>query len=267
MALAQHDSIPIRFQQQVENARDYLLPFISAKHSLEAGMQVLEIGCGEGGVLKPLLDKGLKCMGVDLNQSRIESARELLATEIASGLARVQVKNVYDADFLAKYQGAFDLILLKDTIEHIPEQERFIPYLRNFLKPGGQIFFGFPPWCMPFGGHQQICRNKLLGILPYYHLLPRTFYKGILRLFGEPDRVVNELMEIKSTGISLHRFERIVRRAGFEITHKTLYLFNPIYRFKFGLKPRRQAAWLAGIPFLRDFFTTAGWYLITTEKV
>ena len=49
----------------------------------------------------------------------------------------------------------FDLILLKDVIEHIPDQERVIPYLKEFLKPGGRVFFGFPPWYMPHGGHQQ----------------------------------------------------------------------------------------------------------------
>ena len=68
-------------------------------------------------------------------------------------------QNIYEDAFLSRFKNQFDVIILKDVIEHVPEQEKFVPYLKNFLKPGGQIFFGFPPWYMPFGGHQQVCKN------------------------------------------------------------------------------------------------------------
>jgi 2-polyprenyl-3-methyl-5-hydroxy-6-metoxy-1,4-benzoquinol methylase len=63
--------------------------------------------------------------------------------------------------------------LLKDVIEHIHDQPKLIAWMKSYLAPNGTIFFGFPPWQMPFGGHQQLCRNKVLAKLPYYHLLPR----------------------------------------------------------------------------------------------
>ncbi len=262
MALAQHSSYDVRYQQQVDNARRYLLPFLTEGMTLQPGMRVMEIGCGEGGVLVPFLEQGIKVLGVDLNEGRIQTARQFNESAIREGKADFLYKNVYDADFVAAYQGAFDLILLKDTIEHIPNQEAFIPHLKQFLTKDGTIFFGFPPWYMPFGGHQQICRSKWLGMLPWYHLLPRPLYKGILRAAGEPNIVIDELMDIQSTGISLERFERIVRKSGFHIVKKTLFLLNPIYEFKFGWKPREQFRWLAAIPGLRNFLTTAGWYLV-----
>ncbi|GAB4421866.1 MAG: class I SAM-dependent methyltransferase [Bacteroidia bacterium] len=263
MSLAQHRSVQVRFDQQVENARTYLLPFIGEVMPLQPGMEVLEIGCGEGGVLRAFSDQGARVLGVDLSTSRIATARELMADEIARGQADFRVKNVYDTDFAAQYAAAFDLIILKDTIEHIPGQERFIPYLRTFLRPGGKIFFGFPPWRMPFGGHQQICENKRLSKLPWIHLLPRPLYQGLLRMGGESDRVVRDLLEIKDTGISLQRFERIVRQAGLHTDRRILFLINPIYSYKFGWKPREQFRWLAAIPHLRDFLTTAGWYIVS----
>ncbi len=266
MALIQHHSIDVRFQQQVDNAREYLLPFLEQEAPLQAGMQVMEIGCGEGGVLKPFVERGLTCLGVDLATNRIAHAQELQSAAIAAGKIGFRVQNVYDPDFLREFAGTFDWILLKDTIEHVPEQEKFIPYLKQFLKPEGKIFFGFPPWYMPFGGHQQICSSKWLGRLPYFHLLPRFLYRGILRLAGEPERTIQELMEIKDTGISLERFERILGRSELTIVQKTLFLINPIYRYKFGLKVRPQFPLLAAIPYFRDFVTTAGWYLVRPKN-
>jgi 2-polyprenyl-3-methyl-5-hydroxy-6-metoxy-1,4-benzoquinol methylase len=185
-----------------------------------------------------------------------------MAAEVASGQADFVAQNVYETSFREKYQHQFDLILLKDTIEHIPEQERFIPYLKEFLKPGGKVFFGFPPWRMPFGGHQQICRKKLPSVWAWLHLLPRGLYAGVLKALGESEKTVEDLLEIKDTGISTARFERIVRASGFQVQHKIHFLFNPIYRYKFGLKVRKQARWITRIPHLRDFVTTAGWYLV-----
>jgi SAM-dependent methyltransferase len=261
MALKQHSSLEERFRQQYLNSKDYLLPFIEERFPIREGMKVLEIGAAEGGVLRPFTERGCWALGVDLHPKRIEVAREMMAEDVQAGKADFIAQNVYEEAFAEKWAGVFDLILLKDTIEHIPEQERFIPYIKKFLKPGGQIFFGFPPWRMPFGGHQQICRGKWLSKIPYYHLLPKGIYRAILKAGKEPDPVVQELLEIKSTGISLARFERICRNSELQVTNRRLYLFNPIYRFKFGIKPREQYRLLAAIPWFRDFVTTAGWYL------
>jgi SAM-dependent methyltransferase len=265
MALAQHLSTDVRFEQQVNNARAYLLPFIESGLKLTPGMRVLEIGCAEGGVLRPFAERGLICLGVDLAPTRIEKAREYMTEEIKQGTAGFQLQDVYDAEFVVQHEQAFDLIILKDTIEHIPAQEKFIPHLRKLLKPSGRLFFGFPPWAMPFGGHQQICRHKVLSKLPYFHLLPRRAYRALLRLGGESDQIVQDLLDIKDTGISLHRFERIIFASQMIIERRKLYLFNPIYRYKFGLKPREQAAWIGNIEGLRDLVTTAGWYLVRVQ--
>jgi SAM-dependent methyltransferase len=263
MALAQHKSKLIRFQQQVDNSLEYLLPFVERRIKISSGTKVLEIGCGEGGVLKPFTDKGCEVLGVDLSSSRIETACNMFKEEINAGQADFKVKNVWDQDFLDQYQGHFDLIILKDVIEHIPNQEAFIPYLKEFLSPKGYIFFGFPPWCMPFGGHQQVCKSKFLAFLPWYHLLPTGIYRGILKLFGERPKTIEELIEVKETGISLHRFERIISKSELTIGEKIHFFINPIYKFKFGIKPRKQAWIITKIPFFRDFATTAGWYLVS----
>jgi SAM-dependent methyltransferase len=262
MTLIQHKDYKIRYQQQVDNARQYVLPFIESVLPLTADKKVLDIGCGEGGVLIPILEKGCMCTGIELDELKSGYARELLAHYIEKNQAEIVNQNIYEEEALLKYQGQFDLIILKDVIEHIPGQEKFIPYLKKFLKPGGHVYFGFPPWYMPHGGHQQVCSSKLLSMLPYFHLLPKPFYRGILKLFGEHPAIINELMETKDTGISIERFERIVKQSGYSIPKKQFYLINPIYEYKFRLKPRKQFGFISALPYVRDFFTTCVYYMI-----
>lgn len=261
MALSHHKNHRERFDQQVENSKEYVLPFIEATKPLGKGVNIFEVGCGEGGVLKPFAERGCYCVGVDLDEVRIDLANDFLKEEIAKGEIAFLYKNIYDADFLEKYKGFFDVIILKDVIEHIPGQRKFITYLKEFLKPGGQIFFGFPPWYMPFGGHQQVAEHKI-AMLPYYHILPKPIYRGILKMIGESKGKITELMEIYDTRISIERFERVVKQSGLKVVRKQHFLINPIYRYKFGMKPRKQIGLITYIPFLRNFVTTCVYYTV-----
>lgn len=262
MALKQHRDERARFDQQVDNSRSYVLPFIESTIALGPGVNVLEIGCGEGGVLLPFAQRGCYCVGVDLNPLRIDIANNFLVAQVQKGQMQFLAQNVYDQGFLSKFSGYFDLIILKDAIEHIPDQEKFIPYLKNFLKPQGQIFFGFPPWYMPFGGHQQVCHNKFASVLPYYHILPKGLYKGILKMFGESEPVITELLEIKDTQITIERFEKIVQESDLKVLHQQHFLINPIYKYKFGLQPRKQLGFISAIPYIRNFLTTCVYYSV-----
>lgn len=261
MALKQHSDDKLRYQQQVDNSAAYVMPFIEGTKPLQKGMNVLEIGCGEGGVLEPFMEKGCFCVGVDLDQYRIDIANDYFSEQISETKAEFLCQNIYDEDFLNRFKGFFDVIILKDTIEHVPEQEKFIPYLKQLIKKDGQIFFGFPPWYMPFGGHQQLAKNKI-AMLPYYHILPRPVYKSILKAFGEEDGMVEMLLEIYDTRISIERFERIIKKSGLSVLRKQHYLINPIYKYKFGWKPRKQTPVITAIPFVRNFLTTCVYYTV-----
>ncbi|HNR18163.1 MAG TPA: class I SAM-dependent methyltransferase [Chitinophagaceae bacterium] len=246
------------FDIQVLNAGKYVIPFIEEKYPVRQGMRILEIGCGEGGVLKAFINKGCEGVGVELDAPRIDDAKKFMPEDIASGRIRFVVKDIYKVDVVNDFRGLFDIILLKDVIEHIHDQAKLIGWMKNFLKPGGIVFFGFPPWYMPFGGHQQICRSRI-SRLPYLHLLPKGIYKWILKNRKEN---VEEMMEVRETGISIERFEKICKKEGYILFHKRHYLLNPIYEWKFGWKPRKQAGLISAIPFFRDFLTTCVYYII-----
>ncbi|MBK9729872.1 MAG: class I SAM-dependent methyltransferase [Chitinophagaceae bacterium] len=254
------------FNIQKENATKWVIPFVEKGLKITPGMKVLEIGCAEGGVLKAFLDRGCKGVGVELSPSRAELARHFLQNEIAEQNAQIIAKDIYDPSFSDAFKNAFDLIILKDVIEHIHDQQRLMEQLKKYLRPTGRIFFGFPPWYMPFGGHQQICKSKWLSKLPYYHLLPMSLYKLVLKWGGESQQVIDDMAEIKETGISIERFEKIVKRLNYVIDQRMYYLINPIYEYKFGWKAQQQNKLVASVPWLRDVFTTAMYYLIAIGK-
>jgi SAM-dependent methyltransferase len=256
-----HHDTDLYFDQQRENARSSILPFVARRARVEAGLRVLEIGCGAGGVLAAFAERGASITGVDLHAPSVDYARQRFAAEAEGAAARFETADIYDVD-PAELDGPFDLVLLKDTIEHIHDQQRFFARLDAFLAPGASAFLAFPPWQMPFGGHQQICDHRALMRLPYFHLLPRRAYAALLRRLGERPETVEALLEIKQTGISIERFERIVADTGYVVAQRTLYLVNPMYRYRYGLEPREQSRLVARVPGVRDVLTTSAYYLL-----
>ena len=250
------------FEIQFKNAEEDVIPFITKRFDLKPGSRVLEIGCGEGGVLAAFIKQNCSVVGVELDEPRLALAGTFLKKEISDNKVHLIARDIYLVDD-KELGGKFDLIILKDVIEHIHDQKKLLNRLHDLLLPGGAVFFGFPPWQMPFGGHQQICKNKCLSKLPYYHLLPRKLYRWILSKYNEP---VNDLLEVRDTGISIERFEKIARQTNYTIVNRTFYLINPIYKYKFGWKAKKQLPVLRSIPYIRDFFTTCVYYLITTAK-
>ena len=253
------------FEEQGITTLKYVIPYIEQARTIQAGTSVLEIGCGEGGNLVPFIAMDCEVIGIDLNTRQVENAKEFIQDKFPNKQVGLLNQNIYDV----KHEdiGTFDIIMLRDVIEHIPNQKRFMNHLKSFMKPDGLVFFGFPPWTMPFGGHQQICRSKLLSKTPYFHLLPKFIYKGILHAFGENADVVEELLEIKDTGIGINTFQRYVHANNYQFVEKDLYLINPNYEIKFGLKPRPQVAVIRSIPYLRDFLTTCCYCLIRVKPV
>lgn len=246
------------FSMQREVTHQYLIPFIRQyfKKPLSE-CKILEIGCAEAGVLKAFLDENATGVGIELLETRATLAKQFLAEDISAGRVEIINKNIYDVAETQREEFRFDLIVLKDVIEHIPDQSKFIARLSAFLKPGGMVFFAYPPWQMPFGGHQQICNHTLLKVMPWIHLLPVVVYKFLLRTAGESKHTIDELLEIKETGISMGQMYHILLQNNFKIIGEKFWFVNPIYKYKFGLKPRVVFNLISKIPYFRNFCISA----------
>lgn len=266
MAFDFHSDRTIYFKLQYNNTKDNIIPWIEKHKPISAGMRVLEIGCRDGGVLMPFMERGCTVTGFDLDRGPVESAQKIYAEDIKQGKASFFVKDVHDyiAENKDNQSAKFDIIVLKDVIEHVYGHEEMISNLKHILLPTGVLYFGFPPWQNPFGGHQQVLRSKLWSRLPYYHLLPNFIYYGIIKRWEKDS--FGFIKATKETRITPEKFERLVQKHNFEILENHHYLIGTMYKYKFGLMPRRQFGIIKGIPYFRNFFTTAVDYVIRQKS-
>ncbi len=250
------------FSELAFTSERYLIPYIKNFVDIDSCASVLEIGCGDGGNLLPFSRLGCRAVGVDISKNRIRDARAFFKESEAEG------RFIY-ADIMAMEEevGCFDLLLCHDVIEHISRKRELLAGIGRFMKPGGYLFIAFPAWQMPFGGHQQICRSLVLSKLPFIHLLPAALYKRLLSAFGESRECVDELMSIRESRMDISRFERLADEAGYSIIDRRIYLINPHYQVKFGLKPRLLSKMISAIPLLRNFFATSCFYMLQKRPV
>lgn len=264
MPLSFHSDRSKKFEQQYLNAKMYIVHFIEEVVEVD-GKRVLEIGCGEGGVLKAFLERNCTCFGIDLSEEKIDYAVGILGRKSGGGSISFISGDIYDPEINRLLKDPFDIVILKDTIEHIYGHDRIMTKIKTLLHNRGVLFVAFPPWRMPYGGHQQMMVSKI-GKVPYYHLLPRSIYLGLLRTLGETEDRINNRIENIDTRISINQFEKLIRKTTFQKLHQRFYLINPIYELKFGLKPRKQLPILRSLPYIRDFVTTTCYYLLSPKE-
>lgn len=212
-----------------------------------------------GGGLSAFAAHGYDVYGVDIQQRAVEFAQNIFATKGLTGT--FVCADIFDYTSVQK----FDIIILHDAIEHIPNKESLMLKIRDLLSPGGIVYVAFPPWQMPFGGHQQVAKSKILSNIPYTHLLPRPIFWLIFRLFGESKSAIRYFFELRDTGISIERFEKLVNRTGYNVKDRQLWFINPNYQTKFGLKPRKQSGFITSTPWVRDFVTTTCYLFIVGQ--
>ena len=63
------------FNELSATSKKFFLPYIERFLPIEKGMNVLEIGCGDGGNLLPIAERGCNVVGVDMAECRINDAK------------------------------------------------------------------------------------------------------------------------------------------------------------------------------------------------
>lgn len=244
------------FREEAATTEKYFIPYLSEFIDVD-NINVLEVGCGEGGNLLPFARRGCRVVGVDLSEQRVKQAEGFFSRECAAG--------TFVCDDVMHYRGdgrLFDLIVCHDVVEHIPEKGKMLLSLKRLLAPGGRLFVAFPAWQMPFGGHQQIAHSWVVSHLPFVHLLPELAFSLMLRLFGEDESKINELIGIRRTRCTVEMFEREAAYAGYTVCDRRLWLVNPHYEVKFGLRPIRLCRQLSALPYIRNFMASSCFYVV-----
>lgn len=110
---------------------------ILAGHSV-SGMDVLDIGCGTGGLdMELVLTHGAaRVVGIDVEDGVLSRARVLVSE---SGLEdRIELVKT-EPGTLPFADQTFDVVFSKDSIIHIPDKHALMTDVFRVLKPGGRF--------------------------------------------------------------------------------------------------------------------------------
>ncbi|MFA3781859.1 class I SAM-dependent methyltransferase [Melioribacteraceae bacterium 4301-Me] len=232
------------YYEQKEYTEKYIIPFFERYLPQYKSFRVLEIGCAEGGLVEVMSKHCAEVIGLELSQTRIDIAKEKNPNlEIIQG-------DITDVNLTKKLQLQFDLLIMREVIEHVPDKHAAFNNLRKLLKNEGYLFISFPPKYSPFAGHQQIA-HSFLKIIPYLHLFPSSLLKKISNVLNEKKDFVDEIKYNYHTGLSINYFEHLYSLYGFVPIVSELYLFRPIYKLRFGLPVIK----LIDIPLIREAIT------------
>ena len=225
------------------------------------GHKILEIGCAEAGLMKFYQDKGAVCSGLELSDARYNNAI-LLDNNNRIHLFQADICN--PDSYNEKITEQYNTIILRDVIEHIPDQELALRNIYTILKPGGKLFVSFPPKYCAYAGHQQTI-PKIIGKLPYLHLMPNFIYVFYLRIIGCTDSKIQYLLDTKKTRISIHRMKKLIKKVGYSISKESNWFIRPAYSYRFGLpKITNPFSW---IPILNEILCNGALFLLKKDKV
>ena len=121
------------------------------------GLDVLDIGCGNGAALtRFLVAPGDHVLGVDTHEPSIEYARTRF------GGPGLEFRNLAVEGLLAEGRR-FDAVVLADVLEHIPDPAPVLAAGARLLREGGRVLLTVPNGFGPFEVESWLSRQPVFG--------------------------------------------------------------------------------------------------------
>lgn len=220
-------------------AREYEYAFGPELWTWIAGKAVLDLGCGEGGHVLALADRGAgHATGLDMLPIFGDAAAESRRRSYGH-------VTFIQADAAALPDASFDVVISHNSFEHFAEPERVLMDMVRLARPGGRVLIKFgPPWRNPWGRHMSgtVRRDR-----PWIHLIvpERTIMRAQSVYHDEPV-LAERYVELPGglNKMTLGRFRRLLMgQRGLRLTEFHVF---PLY----GVRP------LVALPGVAEFFAS-----------
>ena len=241
------------FQRLLASRREYAPWMADAlDYAGAAGLDVLDVGCGQGIDLAAYALAGAHPTGVDLTPRHVELANAHLAALELEGDAVVG-----DAEQLPFPDESFDRVSSNGVLHHTPDLPAALREIHRVLRPGGEA--------------RVIVYNRH----SFHYWLTQVLWHGLLqgRLFRTRslDGVMSETVEYTTTGArplvhaySPKEMRRMLASAGLRDVRSFVRHFQP------NDTPPTKLLTTIGISFsqpMRDRIgRTGGWYVVAVGK-
>lgn len=195
--------------------------------------RVLDAGCGAGEYVAALHARGIDAVGLEFIPEKVRQWRAL-----HPGDERVIEGDIAAMPYPA---GSFDLVIMNEVIEHVPDEQRALAEVARVLRPGGRLLIMAPNRRYPFETHGVDTRAG------------RRISPG--RTFGlpwMPLRLTVRLARPWARNYWPRELRGLVERQGFAVKRHT-YLWQTLENIS-----GRQPAFVRRVaPALRAFFRQA----------
>lgn len=223
------------FFEQINYTKNYLLKYLQSNiDGFNKGMKILEIGCAEGGSVFELRNQGYICDGIEIEETRVEIAKKYIK-DTSKIIVGDITKNL-------NLNEKYDIIIMRDVIEHLSEKEKALSNIYDLLNNGGILFLTFPLKYSPYAGHNQTSKNWVKYFW-YITLFPKLFIK-----IATTKQDYREITYLKDCALSFFRLKQIIK-GKWNIMRTDFFLSRPIYNIRFGWKIIK----CPNIPFIREF--------------
>jgi len=124
-------------------------------------LNVLEIGCGSGGILLAFKEKGAIVKGYDLDPHRIEYGRRYIS----------EIEYADAMEFTGEWPDNINLLILSNVLEHLADPQKFMKAVQSKLKNGNiKILIDIPNLDGAFAYSNQTFSDFLhIGHLWYFN--------------------------------------------------------------------------------------------------
>ncbi len=139
---------------------DWIKNMLSKSQPGNTSPTLLEIGCGTGVFLDKAKKHHFICQGLELSEYAADFVRKM-------GIP-VETKSIEDANYP---DGSFDVIVMREVIEHLPHPMESLKTVHKWLKPGGVLF-------MATGNYD--CPERKLRGSDWFYFMP----EGHLNIFS-----------------------------------------------------------------------------------
>ena len=141
---------------------------------LDRAAAILEIGCGSGGLLAYLGQRGFShAVGVDISMEQVSLAARRGTSAICGDAS----------EYLSGHENEFEAILAVDVLEHLSRDELVIvaPQIFEALRPGGRLIV------QTANGAGLFPRQVIYGDLTHLTIFTPESLGQLLRRFGFQD--------------------------------------------------------------------------------
>jgi len=241
------------FEYQRSLAADYYIPFLNTKNDIDLkDKNILEIGCGNGGFIGAFGEYSDNCVGFDLKDLEWDKSN-----------VKYHRLNVFDKNLTDKIDSKFDIIILRDVIEHLDNRQTDMLFKQIDLISNKDtvILVTFPPFYSPFGLHQQVLLKSALRFIPYLSLIPKELIKILVEGAKDNKEGTEELLSLYDSKKTISMFYKLVSQHGYSILDEKFFHVRPSHEIRYGIKAI-ESRFIWNIPILRELLITGTVFLI-----